>query len=87
MNFLNTIPAQTFGNHFESDGILRGDLDVKTVQCDPNAGCAITVPAPGFALVFFDDAGFSLEGLPAVVSRLTTYSPSPRAALSHPDSV
>uniref|UniRef100_D8QFJ7 Glycoside hydrolase family 79 protein n=1 Tax=Schizophyllum commune (strain H4-8 / FGSC 9210) TaxID=578458 RepID=D8QFJ7_SCHCM len=46
--------GQTFGNQFEVDGILRGDLDVQTVACS-DGGCAVHVPAPGFALVFLED--------------------------------
>ncbi|KAI4522012.1 glycoside hydrolase family 79 protein [Schizophyllum commune Loenen D] len=46
--------GQTFGNQFEVDGILRGDLDVQTISCSDGA-CAIHVPAPGFALVFLAD--------------------------------
>ena len=51
---LLTTDIQTFGNQFEVDGILRGDLDVQTVACSDGA-CAIHVPAPGFALVFLED--------------------------------
>jgi len=48
-----TWAGQTFGNNFESDGRLKGNLDVQTVACDQTARtCPIRVPAPGFALVF-----------------------------------
>jgi len=48
-----TWAGQTFGNHFESDGRLKGTLDVRTVSCDQTTNtCPIPVPAPGFALVF-----------------------------------
>lgn len=52
--------GQTFGNTFEVDGVLRGDLDVHTVTCDGES-CNISVPAPGFALVFLTDEGGSGE--------------------------
>ncbi|KAK0230497.1 glycoside hydrolase family 79 protein [Armillaria fumosa] len=52
--------GQTFGNIFESDGRLMGQEDIKTVNCDQNANtCPITVPAPGFALVFLNDEAFT----------------------------
>ncbi|KAJ7607419.1 glycoside hydrolase family 79 protein [Roridomyces roridus] len=48
-----TWAGQTYGSIFESDGRLTGSEDVKTVQCDTTAQtCSVTVPAPGFALVF-----------------------------------
>ncbi|KAK0433146.1 hypothetical protein EV421DRAFT_1892992 [Armillaria borealis] len=42
--------GQTFGDHFASDGRLMGDEEVHTVLCD--GSCQVSVPAPGFALVF-----------------------------------
>ncbi|KAK0243051.1 glycoside hydrolase family 79 protein [Armillaria nabsnona] len=52
--------GQTFGNIFESDGRLMGQEDIKTVTCDQNTNtCPITVPAPGFALVFLNDEAFT----------------------------
>lgn len=53
-----SITRQTFGSYFESDGRLKGDLDVQTVQCANNL-CQIQVPAPGFALVFLTDNAYS----------------------------
>ncbi|KAI0087558.1 hypothetical protein BDY19DRAFT_994874 [Irpex rosettiformis] len=48
-----TWAGQTFGSKFESDGRLRGNETISTVQCDQGAGtCAIQVPAPAVALVF-----------------------------------
>jgi len=49
---------QTFGNTFDSDGRLQGDLDVKTVSCNNNV-CPIYMPAPSFALVFFTDTAYT----------------------------
>ncbi|KAF5319596.1 hypothetical protein D9619_008683 [Psilocybe cf. subviscida] len=48
---------KTFGNSSQSDGRFKGDLDVKTITCDiQGKECIVPVPAPGFALVFFDTA-------------------------------
>ncbi|KAF9449694.1 glycoside hydrolase family 79 protein [Macrolepiota fuliginosa MF-IS2] len=50
-----TWAGQTFGNKFEVDGRLRGNLNVVDIPCDTaNNACTIPVPAPGFALVFFN---------------------------------
>jgi hypothetical protein len=43
--------AQTFGGVFESNGQPQGALDVQTVAC-AGGKCAVSVPAPGAALVF-----------------------------------
>jgi len=53
-----TWAGQSFGNNFESDGRLKGDLDVRTVECANNI-CQVQVPAPGFALVFLTDNAYS----------------------------
>ncbi|KAJ7593397.1 glycoside hydrolase family 79 protein [Mycena floridula] len=58
-----TWAGQTFGDFFESDGRLMGTEDVKTVQCDTVVmTCAISVPAPAFALVFLTDSAFTATG-------------------------
>ncbi|KAF8949995.1 glycoside hydrolase family 79 protein [Flammula alnicola] len=47
--------GQTLGGHFEVDGRFTGTLNVTSITCDTTANnCVIPVPAPGFALVFFD---------------------------------
>jgi hypothetical protein len=52
-----TWAGQTFGSQFESDGRIKGTLDVKTITCDIAANyCAIPMPAPAVALVFLDPA-------------------------------
>jgi len=52
---LNFSP-QSFGNRFEVDGRLKGELNVTTIPCDQSANvCRIPVRAPGFALVFMGD--------------------------------
>jgi hypothetical protein len=48
---------RTFGEVFESDGWLLGNLDVQTIQRDrTNNVCQIKVPAPRFALAFLNDS-------------------------------
>jgi hypothetical protein len=47
----NSSHAQTFGGVFESNGQPQGALDVQTVACAAGK-CAVSVPAPGAALVF-----------------------------------
>ncbi|KAJ7167195.1 glycoside hydrolase family 79 protein [Mycena crocata] len=55
-----TWAGQTFGKNFESDGRPMGTEDIQTVPCDAGAQtCTVTVPAPGFALVFLADAAFT----------------------------
>lgn len=50
-----TWAGQTFGNTFEADGRLKGDLNVTSIDCNVSENtCRIPVPAPGFALVFFN---------------------------------
>ncbi|KAG9217951.1 glycoside hydrolase family 79 protein [Pleurotus ostreatus PC15] len=59
---------QTFGNAFEVDGHLKGDLEIVTVPCDQASNtCQIRVPAPGFALVF-------INGSPEVEESDITFS-------------
>ncbi|KAI0311519.1 glycoside hydrolase family 79 protein [Amylostereum chailletii] len=66
--------GQTFGNHFESDGRMKGNLDVQTVQCDQaNNVCNIHVPAPGFALVFLTEDGYSAATPETVATFPTTF--------------
>jgi len=49
--------GQTFGTKFNVDGRLQGELQVDTIACNPaDNTCNVPVPAPGFALVFFDQA-------------------------------
>ncbi|KAI0052506.1 glycoside hydrolase family 79 protein [Auriscalpium vulgare] len=54
-----TWAGQTMGNNFESDGRLKGDVDVQTVTCDGNNVCAVKVPAPSVALVFLTDDSYN----------------------------
>ncbi|KAF5334902.1 hypothetical protein D9611_009930 [Ephemerocybe angulata] len=58
-----TWAGQTFGNRFEVDGRLRGDVNVVEITCDRTANaCVIPVKAPGFALVFMDSAAAASVG-------------------------
>ncbi|KAH8828847.1 glycoside hydrolase family 79 protein [Flagelloscypha sp. PMI_526] len=50
-----TWAGQTFGPPQTSDGRLIGTEDVQTVNCNPDNTCAVRVPSPGFALVFFNE--------------------------------
>lgn len=55
-----TWAGQTLGANFQSDGRLQGDLSVTDVPCDTTTNtCTITVPAPGFALVFLNDRAYT----------------------------
>ncbi|KAI9454225.1 hypothetical protein BJY52DRAFT_765579 [Lactarius psammicola] len=68
-----TWAGQTFGNNFDSDGRLIGDLNVTTVQCDTTANtCAVPVPAPGFALVFLTSDALSAVSPTSTVTYPTT---------------
>lgn len=54
-----TWAGQTLGTNFKSDGRLRGEETIVNVPCDAaNNTCTVTVPAPGFALVFLNDKAF-----------------------------
>ena len=54
-----TWAGQTLGANFKSDGRLRGEETVVNVPCDITTNtCIVTVPAPGFALVFLNDRAF-----------------------------
>ncbi|KAF8671179.1 Glycosyl hydrolase family 79 C-terminal beta domain [Rhizoctonia solani] len=52
-----TWAGQTLGNHFESDGRLKGEEVIHTIQCDATTNqCAIPLKAPSLALIFLTDA-------------------------------
>jgi hypothetical protein len=54
-----TWAGQTLGANFKSDGRLRGEETIVNVPCDTVTNtCTVTVPAPGFALVFLNDKAF-----------------------------
>jgi hypothetical protein len=54
-----TWAGQSLGANFKSDGRLQSGLNVVNVPCDAAANtCTITVPAPGFALVFLSDKAY-----------------------------
>jgi hypothetical protein len=58
-----TWAGQTFGGVFESDGRLKGTLNITTVSCDQGANvCNIRVPAPAAALVFLADDPAAAQG-------------------------
>ncbi|KAH9927381.1 glycoside hydrolase family 79 protein, partial [Amylocystis lapponica] len=75
--------GQTFGPVFGSDGRLQGTETVQTVSCDQGAGtCAVTVPAPGFALVSF--AGAGLNGPSSTATFATTAATQRNTATVNP---
>ncbi|KAF8671099.1 Glycosyl hydrolase family 79 C-terminal beta domain [Rhizoctonia solani] len=52
-----TWAGQTLGNHFESDGRLKGQEVVHTIDCDPITNqCSVPLRAPSLALVFVTEA-------------------------------
>jgi len=54
-----TWAGQTLGVNFKSDGRLRGEEAIVNVPCDTVTNtCTVTVPAPGFALVFLSDKAY-----------------------------
>jgi hypothetical protein len=55
-----TWAGQTLGANFQSDGRLQGEQNVVNVPCDATTNiCTVTVPAPGFALVFLNDQAYT----------------------------
>ena len=67
---------QTFGLYFESDGRLMNDLYIETVTCNTDNTCNVTVPAPGFALVFLTDDPVNLGPDPSQTFSTTAYTKS-----------
>ncbi|KAJ7145149.1 glycoside hydrolase family 79 protein [Mycena crocata] len=66
-----TWAGQTLGTAFESDGRLTGTEEIQTVTCNANT-CDITIPAPGFALVFLADVSTDAETYADVKTFSTT---------------
>lgn len=57
-----TWAGQTFGDNFEADGLLKGNLNVETIQCDQAANvCTVPLRAPSFALVMLDPADDAVD--------------------------
>jgi len=76
-----TWAGQTFSGPFSSDGRPRGDMVIQTVPCDQTAKtCAVTVPAPGFALVFLQNDAY---GGPNSGSQTLTFSTSTLKTSTH----
>ncbi|KAG8688124.1 hypothetical protein FRC08_011609 [Ceratobasidium sp. 394] len=60
-----TWAGQTFGDQFNSDGRLRGDLVTEEIQCDAAARtCPVTVKAPSIVLVFLNDQSLADSSAP-----------------------
>ncbi|KAJ7572949.1 hypothetical protein C8J56DRAFT_1133482 [Mycena floridula] len=51
---LSQVKVNPFGGVYESDGRIKGEVDIQTVTCN-GGNCIIKVPAPGFALVFVSE--------------------------------
>jgi hypothetical protein len=69
------------------DGRFRGDESVTTIQCDQTGGtCNIPVPAPGFALVFFNP-GTDLPSVATTATFATTTATGIRHASVDPSVV
>lgn len=69
---------------FMSDGRMRGNLTIQTVNCDQTANtCTITVPAPGVALVFLknDAYGGPSNDSPTVTFSTTSYTKNHHATV------
>ncbi|KAG9124057.1 hypothetical protein FRC07_013010 [Ceratobasidium sp. 392] len=69
-----TWAGQTLGNHFESDGRLKNEEVIQTINCE-NGSCAIPLKAPSLALVFLTEEA------------LRNSSPDPSATISFETSV
>ncbi|TDL22798.1 hypothetical protein BD410DRAFT_860283 [Rickenella mellea] len=82
--------GQTFGGPFASDGRLLGNDQIYTFPCDTNNNfCAVTVPAPGVALVFLSSNAFK-ESAPTttqVFSTSTTGTTRPAITVTIPQAV
>ncbi|KAF9806697.1 hypothetical protein IEO21_08591 [Rhodonia placenta] len=75
-----TWAGQTFGGQFSSDGRLQGSQHVETVPCDQTANtCTVTVPAPGFALVFMSNSALG-ESTPTSTMTFATTATAGRHA-------
>ncbi|KAJ7649887.1 hypothetical protein FB45DRAFT_5549 [Roridomyces roridus] len=67
-----TWAGQTFGPSFATDGRPTGTETIQTVTCNGDNTCDVTVPAPGFALVFLTDISGDSESFEAVETFSTT---------------
>ena len=82
-----TWAGQTLGGNFDSDGRLQGELNVANVPCDATTNtCTITVPAPGFALVFLNDQAYadSTPSGPTVTFATTAFTKTINTAAVDP---
>ncbi|KAJ7289361.1 glycoside hydrolase family 79 protein [Mycena rebaudengoi] len=80
-----TWAGQTFGGNFESDGRPMGTEDIKTVPCDAAAQtCTVTVPAPGFALVYLSGDPYSDAEAPAATYATTARTKTHNTATVEP---
>ncbi|TEB33938.1 glycoside hydrolase family 79 protein [Coprinellus micaceus] len=81
-----TWAGQTFGNNFEADGRLKGDLNVTTVNCDvTNNVCGIPLRAPSFALVFMDGSSSDSQSVPTATFATTARTKGHNTATVPPE--
>ncbi|CAE6456102.1 unnamed protein product [Rhizoctonia solani] len=77
-----TWAGQTLGNHFESDGRLKGEEYIHTIQCDPATNqCLIPLKAPSLALVFLTEA--ALEKSAPDAGAIASFETSFRTRIHH----
>jgi hypothetical protein len=76
--------GQTFGGVYESDGRLQGEEHIQQVSCNQAANtCQISVPAPGFALVFLN-SNSNVETVSAMTFSTTAYTNTENTATVGP---
>ncbi|KAJ7227744.1 glycoside hydrolase family 79 protein [Mycena haematopus] len=78
---------QTYGDFFASDGRPMGQEVIETVNCDTTAQtCTVTVPAPGFALVFLASDASTQEtaGAASMTFPTTAYTKTHNTATVDP---
>ncbi|OBZ74672.1 Beta-glucuronidase [Grifola frondosa] len=67
------VAGQGLGGRFEVDGRWQGTEQINTINCDQGANtCAVQVPAPGAALVFFSDSALQEVEPSSTVTFATT---------------
>lgn len=68
-----TWAGQTFGGNYESDGRLKGTLDIVKISCDTTSNtCSIPVPAPGFAVVYMSEAALAMTDSESIQTYTTS---------------
>ncbi|KAF8079214.1 glycoside hydrolase family 79 protein [Lyophyllum atratum] len=68
-----TWAGQTFGNKYEVDGRLKGEVNITKIPCNHNL-CHIPLKAPSFALVFLTDPTATTQDAPAATFQTTAFT-------------